>query len=520
MANKPISMLRIRQLIQFLERGVSLRKISSELRMGRNIVSTYTERIGASGHSCQELLSLDDASLSALLSGSVAKENIPDERFLILEPFLSGYAKELKRTGVTKLLLWEEYRADYPGGYGYTQFKHHLNRHIKGRKYAFHHQHVPGREMQVDFAGDSLYLTDKRTGEQRAAPVLVCTLPCSGQTFAVALRDTRQESFYYGMNKCLEYFGGVPESVKSDNMRQWVKRADRYEPTFNDATLQWAVHYQTCLMAARALKPTDKGHVEGHVNIVYRRIHARLRDEAFHTLDALNSRVLELLEEHNHKPMQGRSYSRYEQFTSEEKHLLKPLPADAFLFKYRKDFTVNSTYHVQISQDGHFYSIPHRWVGCKAVVVYDYENVEIYVSMERVAYHRRSFLKGGYSTIEAHMPEHHRAYRRSQEYNAEYYLRQALHIGPCTREAVSRILLSKIFIQQSYRSCMGIISLTRKYPALRVEAACSRACQSPSVCYTMIKHILEKKLDGMPPTNDSLHNLPEHDNIRGASAYH
>ena len=512
-------MLRIRQLIRYLESGLSQRQISTRLKMGRNIVSAYSERIRDSERNYQELLSLDDTTLSGLLSPTSTNESTPDERLTVLEPLLPDYARQLDQIGVTKLLLWEEYRTDYPEGYGYTQFKYYLNRHLKSQKYSFRHEHVPGREMQVDFAGDPLYLTDKRTGEQTACPVLVCTLPCSGYTFAVALRDARQESFYYGLNRCLECFGGVPQNVKSDNMRQWVKRSDRYEPTFNDATVQWAVHYQTNLEATRVARPTDKGHVESHVNMVYRRVYARLRHEVFYSLDMLNGRILELLDEHNQKPMQGRAYSRFERFSEEEKQLLKPLPAVGFLFKYRKEFTVNSTYHVQISCDRHFYSVPHRYVGHKATLVYDYETVEIYVAMERIAFHRRSFTQGGYTTLDEHMPEHHRAYKRSQEYNADYYLRQATRIGPHARDVVQRILPSKSFIQQNYRSCMGIIALPRRYPTQRVEAACLRASQGTAVSYTMVKQILEKGLDRQDVQNDHIQSLPTHDNIRGAAAY-
>ncbi len=126
MANKKVSMLRIRKLIQLSARGLSQRKISKEMKMGRNIVSMYLEQIKRSGQSCQSLLELDDAALSALLSPP-SKEMSKDERFCALEPLLPAYAKELKRTGVTKHLLWEEYRNDFPNGYGYTQFKKYLN---------------------------------------------------------------------------------------------------------------------------------------------------------------------------------------------------------------------------------------------------------------------------------------------------------------------------------------------------------------------------------------------------------
>jgi hypothetical protein len=240
-------------------------------------------------------------------------------------------------------------------------------------------------------------------------------------------------------------------------------------------------------------------------------------------VSALNVRVTALLEEHNSKPMQGRSQSRSQKFIQEEKNCLKPLASTPYLFKYRKEFTVNSTYHVQITADEHFYSIPFRHIGKKATMVYDYVHVEMYIGLERVAVHTRSSIRGGYSTQEEHMPEKHRAYKRSREYNAQYYLDKASLIGPCTRESVERILGSKVFVQQAYRSCQGLISLVRKYPSSRVEAACLRATQSPTVSYTMIKNILEKNLDTVALCEETQKvdagSLCDHENIRGASHY-
>jgi transposase len=526
MGNKTVSMLRIRKLIQLLERGCSARQMSAELKMGRNIVSGYMKRVAESGKSSEELLGLDDALLSSLLvkhNQPVGEKVEEDERFVLLEPLLPAYAQELRRTGVTKQLLWEEYKRDYPSNsYGYTQFKLYLNHYIKDHSYVFHNVYHPGIEMQVDFAGDGLSIIDKG-GVAHTCPVLVCSLPFSGYTFAIALFDARQESFYYALDKALEYIGGVTQSVKSDNMKQWVTRADRYEPTFADATLAWGVHYSTELVAARVYKPRDKGHVEGHVHIIYQRIHARLRNERFSTLNALNSRILELLNEHNAKPMQGHSYSRHDRFINEEKRCLKALPTTAYLFKYRKTFTVNSTYHVQIASDEHFYSIPFRHVGKQATLVYDHLHVEIYIGLERIAAHPRNWIKGGYSTLEEHMPENHRAYKKAKEYNAYYYLHRASLVGPCTKQAVERILSTRIFVQQSYRSCQGVLSLTRNYTSARVEAACQRAIQSPVVSYTMIKNILEKKLDMAEYTDgheqDNSDNLSDHENLRGSSNY-
>ena len=511
-------MLRIRKIIQLAARGLSQRKISKAAGVGRNTLSFYLGQITKTGKSYQALLELDDAALSAIVS-PIAKPACPDHRLLSLEPLLPDLSLELNRTGVTKLLLWEEYRSEHADGYGYTQFKKHLNRYIKNHQYSFHNVHQPGMEMQVDFAGKSLHVTDKRTGEMQSCPVLICTLPFSGLTFVIALVNARQESFYSGLNKALMYFGGVPARVKSDNMRQWVKRANRYEPTFNDAALQWGLHYQTELVATRVGKPKDKAHVESHVNIVYQRIYARIRHQEFYSLQELNARILELLEQHNHKPLQSRPASRAERFHLEEKPLLAALPREPFPFKFRKEFIVNSTYHSQIASEQHFYSIPSQYVGQKAVMIYDYENVEIYVKMNRVAFHKRSYVRGGYTTQADHMPEHHRAYKRSQEYNADYYLRKALQIGPYTKDVVTRVLNSRCFVQQAYKSCAGIISLTRKYPQGRIESACRRASTSPVVSYAMIKNILQKNLDTLELEQESVKYIPPHENIRGPSVY-
>ena len=216
--------------------------------------------------------------------------------------------------------------------------------------------------------------------------------------------------------------------------------------------------------------------------------------------------------------MQGHDYSRYERFTREEKPLLRALPPEPYVFKYSKKFTLNSTYHVQLVTDRHFYSVPYQYVGSQATMIYDYRNVEIYIGLERVAVHVRSYEQG-YTTKEEHMPERHRAYKRSREYNAAYYLAKASGIGPCTREVIGRILDSKIFVQQSYRSCQGILSLAGKYPLKRIESACERARAASCVSYQMVRQILAKNLDTVPESKQTGPCLPEHENIRGASAW-
>ena len=199
---------------------------------------------------------------------------------------------------------------------------------------------------------------------------------------------------------------------------------------------------------------------------------------------------------------------------------MKPLPAESYAFKYSKDFTISGTYHVQIGKEGHFYSIPYEYVHQKARAVYDYQTVEIYVNHKRIALHKRSFSQGRYTTEFTHMPPRHQAYQRSKEYNADYFIRQGKYIGEHTTHVLEVILESKPFIQQSYKSCQGILSLSRKFSPDRLEAACKRTGNTSAVNYQMIKSILERNLDKEDiPQEIETSYIPHNENVRGAAAY-
>lgn len=518
MSNKKITMLKLKRILQLLAAGVSQREISNKVGISRSSIAAYKDRADLSGKSYQDLLLLSDSDVASLLQRTDYRPG-KDARYNVLEPLLQEYSGDITQNRSTYECLWVEYLKLNPEGYGYTRFKAYIQDYIKSHHYSYHNVYAPGFEMQVDFAGDKLKLIDRKTGLITEVVVLCCILPYSSIAFIIALYDATQESFYYGLSRALSYFRGVPESVKSDNMRQWVTRTDRYEPTFNESTMQWSVHYDTELVATRPARPKDKAHVEGLVYKTYQFVYSRIRNEEHQELHMLNARMFELIEEFNSRNMSGRTYSRMELFEREEMPLLKPLPAEPFILKHKKEFRVPSNYHVQIGKEKHSYSIPYQYVNQKATVVFDMEGVEVYVAYNRVAIHKRDLKANGYTTEPSHMPENHRAYQKSKEYNAAYYIGQARHIGPHTTTVIERILASQPFIQQAYRSSQGILSLAKKYPVERLEAACKRACTTTSaVSYTAIKRILELKLDTEQINPDTSH-IPFHENLRGSSSF-
>jgi hypothetical protein len=337
--------------------------------------------------------------------------------------------------------------------------------------------------------------------------------------FAIALVSAAMEYLFYGLSRALAYFGGVPQTAKTDNMKQWVKKTSRYEPAFTEATEEWCMHYNIHPEVTRVGRARDKGPIEGLVNKLYQFVYARMRDDLFDTIDQLNNRIYELIDEFNCRHTQKKGTSRFDIYSQEEKPLLKPLPLERHRFRYRKEFTVPSSYHVSVGSEMHLYSIPYEYVSQKARVVWDMETVEVYVLSKRVAIHKRSIVPYGYTTQSEHMPPAHQAYKRSKEYNAAAIHQRAMLIGEKTTQAVDIILSSRNFPQQSYKACQGVFSLASRYGEKRVEDACSYILlQTSSITYTMIRNVLEKNLEKATLFN-MVTATPQNCDVRGAGEY-
>jgi transposase len=520
MANKNTSMLQIKKALQLLEEGRSERSISSQLGLSRNTLRHYQSKLQCSGLSYNQILSLSDIGLSSLIYGEQPScvKSSRQVRFDLLSDYLIA---ELKRVGVTRQLLWKEYIGQDPDGYSYSQFCERLNQ-IKIRSnttLTMHLEHVAGERMQVDFAGKKLSYVDKDSGEITQCPVLVCTLPFSSYTYVEALASASQRNLYESLSRALSYLGGVPANVLSDNMKQFVEKASRYEPCFNEMAEQWSVYYNTTLSAARVRKPKDKPSVEKEVHISYLRIFAPLRNETFHSLSELNYRIRECLLVHNGTPMQRYGLSRKERFEQNEKSLLKPLPLSEFVVRQEVKAKVQRNYHVILGEDMHQYSVPYIHVGETVKIVYDYTEVEIFLNLRRIALHRRDPRRNGYSTKEEHMPESHLRYKQTKGWDADYFIAQAAIIGDNSVVIFKRILASKRFPEQTYNACLGLLTLSKKYGTQRLEAACTRALAAPVVTYGFIKNILENNQDKVAQQTLATAYIPIHENIRGEAAY-
>jgi transposase len=487
--------------------------------MSRKTVTAYTNRLNSQVLALEELQHLPDAELAAIVYAPL-KSPPEDSRRIIFTEQAPYFSNELKRTGVTRQLLWQEYRRQYPQGYGYTQFCILLSEYSRRLKPSMHLEYQAGQLVMIDFAGDKMCYTDRATGEVIFCPVLIAVLPYSGLVFVIALTDASLIHTMEALNLCFCFFGGVPQALKTDNMKQIVTRPSRYEPVFTEAFVQWAQHYNIAITTARVAKPKDKAPVENEVKIAYRRIYAPLRDRTFFSLNELNEAIKEQLNKHNHQLYQNKSYSRYDQFFKEEKNLLQPLPASIFVIKHRVQAKVQKNYHITLGEDWHHYSVPYQHIGKTVTAVYDSDTVEIYLQFQRIALHKRGYKKHGYTTLKEHMPEGHQRYFEQRGWTADYFLRQASAIGTSAKGYIEQLLKGKHFTEQTYNACLGILRLGKQYGNDRLEAACKRALAGGVFTYRTIATILKNNLDKQSSgQQQELFKTPDHDNIRGPEAY-
>jgi transposase len=514
MAGKPKRMGQIKQLILLQQQGHSIKSIARELGMSKNTVKTYLKKVTVLGTRAQDLLQLDDPVLEAKFHAGTP--SYKQDRYEKIKCDLDHYLKELKKTGVTRHLLWEEYRTEHPDGYGYTQFCHHLNQYLRAKNPSMVLAHLPGDKLFIDFAGKTHPYVDMQTGEVIQCQVFVACLPYSDHGFAMAVPSQSIHDFLHALECCLLHFGGVPQAIVCDNLKSAITKADRYDPNVNTALEDFANHYQTAISPARVRKPKDKALVENHVRLIYNRVYAKLRNTQFFDLPSLNKAFAQKVLEHNQTRMQQKDYCREEKFLSDEKHTLKPLPAERFEIKNYKELKVAKNNHIYLGCDKHYYSIPYAHIGQKAKVIYTRSMVYVYVKGERVAVHERGYRKGAYTTRREHLCSQHQHYGdRSPDYYKKLAHSRSEELCLVFGEMFSR---EGVYPELLYRSCDGLLNLQRHSDPEIFAAACQMALDYGNCNFRFIANIIKNKMVAKPEQVIK-QKLPDHENIRGASAY-
>ena len=506
-------MRKIRETLRLhFDGGLGQRPIARCLNISRTTVGDYLRRAAATGLGWPLPEALTDQQLYALLFPSSAPV-APAARPLL--DFTTIHT-ELKRKGMTLMLLWEEYLSVHPQGYRYSQFCELYRQWANKLKLSMRQNHKAGEKLFVDYAGQTVPIVDPQTGEIHEAQVFVAVLGASSYTFAEATLTQGLEDWLSSHVRAFGFFGGVPELVIPDNLKSAVSKPCRYEPDLNPSYAELAEHYATAVIPARVRKPKDKAKAEVGVQLVERWILARLRKQTFFSLAEANAAIAALLTDLNSRPFKKLPGCRKEAFETIDRPVLKPLPAQNYVFARWKKVRPGIDYHVEI--DGHYYSVPFALRGQQLEARITATTVECFAQGKRIASHVRSANKGRHTTVNAHMPKGHQAYA---DWTPERLIRWALKTGPQTASLTEAMLASHTHPQQAFRSAMGLISLAKAHTPARLEAACAMALAGEATNYKSVKSILETGLDRQPEHRPLPPAAPiDHDNIRGSHYYH
>ncbi|MGH9094940.1 MAG: IS21 family transposase [Acidimicrobiales bacterium] len=507
-------MRKVRDVVRLAAAGLSIRQVAAAVGAPHTTVADHLRRAAAAGVGWPLPEGMSDADLEAAL---FKKEPAPPAETRPL-PEWDYVHRELRRPGVTLMLVWLEYKSAHPAdGYSYSQFCHHY-RGFQGRlDLVMRQEHRAGQKFFVDFPGDHLPIYDRASGEVALkAELFVGVMGASSFVCAEAVAGQDRASWITAHVHAFEAMGCLPEIVVPDNLAAAVTKAHRYEPEINASYAEMAAHYQLAVIPARAGKPRDKAKAEAGVLLAERWILARLRNRRFYSLSEANAAVADCVAWINDRPFKKMAGSRRSVFEQLERPVMRPLPATRYEYgAWRLGLKVNIDYH--IDADRHYYSVPYQLVGQRVDVRSSAATVEIFHSAKRVASHLRSRAAGRHTTDPAHMPDSH---RRHAEWTPSRIIEWARKTGPATASLCEAIMEARRHPEQGYRSCLGIIRLADRYGTERLEAAAARALAARALSYRSVESILSHGLDAQPlgekPTPRAHR---RHHNLRGPEYY-
>lgn len=488
-----------------LEAHLSHERIAAALNISKGVVTKYIALASATGLDWSQVQSLDEATLHSRLMGT------PQRASSFVPPDYACLHRELRRKGMTLMLLWQEHVSQHPGEstHSYSQFCENYRRYAKALKRSMRQVHRAGEKLFIDYAGPTLALLD---GSR--AHIFVAALGASSYTFAYATPRETMADWLGATALALRFFGGVPQLIVPDNPRALIANPDRYEPRANDTVHDFARHYGTSVLPARPYHPQDKGKVESAVQVVERWILMRLRQQKFDSVDDVNEAITPLLEQLNRKPFQKLPGSRASAFAELDAPALQPLPLQTWELAVYKTVRVHIDQHIEF--EGHRYSVPQSLVGQVLEARVTARTVEILHRGQRVASHLRCAHKGGFTTVAEHLSAAHRAHL---EWTPERLVHWGTSIGVATGRTVARLLETRRHPEHGYRACLGLLSLAKRYGKPRLEAACVVALELGTTKYSHVRDILANGRDRVQSVTAPEWTSPEHAHVRGPGYY-
>jgi transposase len=507
-------MRKIREMVRLAATGLSPRQIAVSVDCALSTVQGCLRRIAAARLTWPLPESLDDVAL---------EQQLYPRKVSVLDTPLPDFAhvqRELARPGVTRQLLWEEYRDQHSAGLGYSAFCEHyrdwLAQHVDP---VMRFEHLAGDKCFIDYAGHTASVIDRATGEIRQAQIFIATLGCSNYTFAEATESQSLPDWLGSHVRAFEFFGGVPGACVPDNLKSGITHPHRYDPELNRAYADLAQHYAITILPARVRKPRDKAKVENAVQVVERWILAKLRDRQFFSLTELNAAIADLLVEYNQRAFQKMEGSRHSRFIELDRPALKPLPARPYEYATWKSARVFLDYHIEIAHA--YYSVPFEHIHAQVDVRLTARMIEIFLNNTLIATHIRSYHRGARMTNPAHRPEKHCAViDHAIDHGIDWTIAQGQRIGEPVAEVLRREFKRKKHPEEALRGAKGILRMADDHSPDKLIAACEQALRFGCFGYRNVLALIKAPSTESGTDATSPGQLPLlHDNVRGPDFY-
>jgi len=355
MPTQRLSMRRIKQLLAMhFGAGASTRAIGRELGIAPSTVREYLGRAAAAGISWPLAADVTDESLEARL---FVNAGVRAGTRLHAEPDWPALVRELKRSGVNLLVLWDEYREVHPTGYAYSRFCQLFREFEQRLSPTMRQQHVAGDKAFVDYSGKRVPIIDPATGEVRQAEIFVAVLGGSNLTYAEATWTQSLPDWIGAHVRMFRFYRAAPRLLVPDNLKSGINKASFYDPEVNRSYAAMAAHYSVGILPARPKRPRDKAAVEAGVRFAQSYILGRLRNVTFFSLAECNAAIAGAVERMNDREMRRLGVSRRQLFETVERPLMQALPRDDYEYAEWHLARVGIDYHVEVQ--GFLYSVPH-----------------------------------------------------------------------------------------------------------------------------------------------------------------
>ena len=477
-------MFEIRQMIQRLRLGESVRHIARSQRFGRATVASIHTIAGEQGWLDPLVPMPDDATLALWFKTPRKTPQNVSSVESYRDEILTWQAQGINATTMRRALHQK---------HGYTGSVHALYRFLKHQvpqtaEATIKLDFAVAEMAQVDFGMGPL-ITDRQTGEIQKTWIFVCTLAWSRHQYAEIVSNQSIETWLSCHRHAFEWFNGVPRKIRIDNLKAAITKACYYEPTVQRPYGELALGYSFVIDPCPVNDPAKKGIVESGVKYVKNNF-VPLRD--FHSVAHANEQLQVWVMGEAGNRIHGTTRERpLKLFAETEQALLQALPAMAPECATWEKAKLHPNCHVQF--DYCYYSAPFSLIGQSLWLEITPHAIRLYRDHELVAIHPRLFKHGDKSTVTDHLPPDAQAYLMR---DPQWCLRQARTIGPACLALVEALFANRIL--DNLRAAQGVIRLSDQYGRHRLEAACARALSFGAPKYRTVKQILSQGLDQQP----------------------